>query len=961
MYSEKAIQYFYDWEIRGRGYSLHPYNVSIEPLFAPFYYFSFDNRNFDDGKAPSFLERMFGKKKEAQVENLVEEKHSKPYRYNIQLKRINISYSSLTKINENLLLEFIDMLSESYERISFELIAKQNYFNIQIVCSNNDERRIENLLKTYFPSFVITIDDILDLPFEDYNHLLIVDFGYNEEFIRPISLGVNAQTGIMSVMNNLRNGETVMLQAIFEGVHHSWADSILRSVSFGGEPFFSDSPEMILCAKEKTSTPLLGAVIRIAVESNTLRDAESLILELIQNIQSSTKSNYNSLIPLSNDGYQYIDHLENLKFRATNRHGMIMNTKELCNFVNFPQTNLLINNDRKTKGISNALRDNKYILGINYHYGAVENVTLNDEQRLRHCHIIGATGTGKSTLITNLFLEDVFHGNGCIIFDPHGDTIDDIIIRIPENRLNDVILIDPSDYEYSFKINLLSAKSEVEKMVLSSDLVESFKRHSTSWGDQMTSVLSNAIIAFLESSKGGTLLDLRRFLLENNFRKEFLKTINDKSIHYYWNNEYTLLKKGSISPLLTRLDTFLRPKLIRNMLSDNTGLDFNEVLFKKKIVLVKLSQGLIGEENSYLLGSLILSKIYQVAQARQSIPNNERYPFYVYLDEFQHFITPSINSILSGARKYGLGLILAHQELNQIKDTDVLNSVLSNPNIRVCFRLGDNDSRKLESSFSYFESKDLQNLDIGDAIAKVGRSIEDFSLDTLPLSDNISNLNHQIIVENTRTHYSKKVSEIETVENDFSDNVDDKTEKYSDLVNEIIQTKQEKEEILNVVETVEESNINTKAKEYLENYTEKEEIREHRYLQTLIKKLAQQRGFKAVIEQEVDGGRVDVSLFKDELSIACEIALHNSAQYEVKNIEKCLRASYSHICVISKDEKHLRRIKSKTDEMIGVEKVKWLNLENLVEFLDSLVVNEKSSIEKRLRGYRVKVNYGVKD
>jgi len=399
----------------------------------------------------------------------------------------------------------------------------------------------------------------------------------------------------------------------------------------------------------------------------------------------------------------------------------------------------------------------------------------------------------------------------------------------------------------------------------------------------MTSVLSNAIIAFLESSKGGTLLDLRRFLLETSFRKEFLKTIDDESIHYYWNNEYTLLRKGSISPLLTRLDTFLRPKLIRNMLSENEGLDFNEVLAQKKIVLVKLSQGLIGEENSYLLGSLILSKIYQVAQARQSIPNSERHPFYVYLDEFQNFITPSINSILSGARKYGLGLVLAHQELNQIKDADVLNSVLSNSNIRICYRLGDNDSRKLESSFSYFESTDLQNLNIGEAIVKVGRSIEDFSLNSLPLSKCIFDENHQVIIENTRSRYSKKIFETEATESYYSDslkNIESNQVAEIEVLNRNIETQE-----ANIVETNEEFDIESKAKEYLENFTEKEEIREHRYLQTLIKKLANQRGFKAVIEQEVDGGRVDVSLLKDGLTIACEIALHNSADYEVKNIE----------------------------------------------------------------------------
>ena len=194
-----------------------------------------------------------------------------------------------------------------------------------------------------------------------------------------------------------------------------------------------------------------------------------------------------------------------------------------------------------------------------------------------------------------------------------------------------------------------------------------------------------------------------------------------------------MLKKGGLGPLLTRLDTFIRPKTIRYILSQKQGLDFNEVVNDRKILLVKLSQGLIGEENSYLLGTLILSKIYQIAQARQLLPKEARHPFYIYLDEFQNFITPSINSILSGARKYGTGLVLAHQEFSQINDTVIGNSVLSNSNIRICFRLGDFDAKKLESGFSYFDSNDLQNLNIGEAIVRVGKNTDDFSLRTTPL------------------------------------------------------------------------------------------------------------------------------------------------------------------------------------------------------------------------------------
>lgn len=946
MNSQKAIEHFYEWEQKGRGYFLFPYSIALEPPFQPFYH-SFNNNEeyVDDGKVPSFFEKLFSKKETVIEEEIIEDTPPEYFEYKPFLKQLKISFYRKQDFDLSLWGEFLNMLSDGNGSISFEIIGKYNAIEVQLVCYPEDSQRIVHLFKAYFPELIISEVNLNHLPFNINHEVLIADFGYNEEFMRPINSSFDALTGIMAVMENLRGNDTAMLQIIFKGVENPWASNIMNSVKVGTSEFFPESPEMVKCAKEKVSSPLFAVVLRLAVQSDNSGNSERLAYELIYNIKAASKSEFNSLIPVSNDGYEYESHLENLRIRGTNRLGMIMNSQELLSFFHLPESPKLISSDSKTKAVPETVINNDYLIGINQHLGIVTEVTLNYAQRLRHCHIIGATGTGKSTLISNLFLEDIKKGNGCAIFDPHGDTIDDIIPRIPANRLNDVILIDPSDSEYAFGFNLLSAKSEIEKIVLSSDLVEAFKRHSTSWGDQMTSVLSNAIITFLNSSKGGTLIELKRFLLESSFRKEYLKTVNDRSIHYYWDNEFTLLKKLSISPLLTRLDTFLRPKTIRYMLSQKQGLDFNEAIKGRKILLVKLSQGLVGEENSYLLGTLILSKIYQVAQARQLVTKEERHPFYIYLDEFQNFITPSINAILSGARKYGTGLVLAHQEMNQIKDTDIGNSVLSNANIRICFRLGDFDAKKLESGFSDFDSNDLQNLNIGEAIVRVGRNTDDFSLRTFPLKEMEENENRRIIIENTRERYSKRISEIE----------DDLNNLLPDYVDQKLLKKEEPKQKEVVQE--EKSDIEEKSKEYLENFKEKEEVREHRYLQTFVKKIAEQRGFKASIEEVIENGRVDVALIKDSIKIACEIAVSNSVEYEVKNINKCLNAGYSLVCVISNDEKHLGKIKERIEsEFIDGERIRLLKPNLMTELLNFLAGNEGKEV-KRVRGYRVKVNY----
>src|SRR5579883_1241838 len=218
------------------------------------------------------------------------------------------------------------------------------------------------------------------------------------------------------------------------------------------------------------------------------------------------------------------------------------------------------------------------------------------------------------------------------------DLIDKVIGHIPEERVEDVVLLDPSDEAYPIGFNILSAHSELERNLLASDLVSVFRRLSTSFGDQMNTVLANAIMAFLESSEGGTLSDLRRFLVEPSFRARFLQSVRDPEIVYYWEREFPLLTGKPQGPILTRLDTFLRPKVIRHMVGQKENrIDFAEIMNGRKILLAKLAQGLIGEENSYLLGTLIVSKLNQMAMSRQNMAAQDRAYFYLYVDEFHNF------------------------------------------------------------------------------------------------------------------------------------------------------------------------------------------------------------------------------------------------------------------------------------------------------------------------------------
>src|SRR5262249_49791561 len=216
-------------------------------------------------------------------------------------------------------------------------------------------------------------------------------------------------------------------------------------------------------------------------------------------------------------------------------------------------------------------------------------------------------------------------GEGVAVIDPHGDLIDEVLQRIPRKRLEDVILFDPGDEEYPIGLNILAAHSEAEKTLLESDLVSVFRRLSTSWGDQMSAVLGNAVLAILESERGGTLVDLRRLLVEPAFRKEFLTSVKDPHVVYYWTKEFPLLSGRPHGSVLTRLDTFLRPKPIRHMVAQKQSLlDFAQIMDQGKIFLARLAHGAIGEENAHLLGTLLVSKFHQIALGRQNLRETDR-------------------------------------------------------------------------------------------------------------------------------------------------------------------------------------------------------------------------------------------------------------------------------------------------------------------------------------------------
>src|SRR3990170_755786 len=597
MISPKAAQLtaqFYQWEILGRGWLSAQEPIELEPCFTPFFGHFINHRSIvDDGVHHTLFSSIasaFKKKKEqAASEPAPEVSYDLfPFENDTLLVGFQMLIHKQYRVSALEMEQLLSMLSYCIQPISFEIIGTQKSITIRFVCREDDARYVKSQLATFLKGVPILELDIEDKTvLEDEIPFATVDFGLHEEFMRPIAQykgsGIDPFSGMFSILEYLQVGEQVVFQVLFNGVVNHWKPSIIQSVSDAkGGAFFENAPDMLPLAKDKVSSTLFSATVRLLAQANTLTESFSLLHKVVFGLVANSRSHSNELVPLSNTDYTAEQRASDFEFRESHRAGMLLNVKELATFIHLPDPSLvskkLLGENKKTKAAPQITEGHAFSLGHNIHEGIGKSVTVTNEQRLKHTHIIGATGTGKSTLLLNMICQDMQNGEGIAVLDPHGDLIDVILSNIPHARLNDVILIDPADSEFPVGFNILKAHSDIEKEVLSSDLVAAFRKLSTSWGDQMNSVFANAILAFLESSKGGTLIDMRRFLIEKPYREEFLRSVSDPSISYYWQKEYPLLKTNSIGPILTRLDAFLRPRLIRNMVAQSQGIDFEKVL-----------------------------------------------------------------------------------------------------------------------------------------------------------------------------------------------------------------------------------------------------------------------------------------------------------------------------------------------------------------------------------------------
>ena len=374
----------------------------------------------------------------------------------------------------------------------------------------------------------------------------------------------------------------------------------------------------------------------------------------------------------------------------------------------------------------------------------IKNFGMLEDDRRRHMYVLGKTGMGKSTLLTNMILQDIHNGHGVCFLDPHGETVEYVLKRIPEHRLKDVVYFNPADTEFPIGFNIFESVNDEQMFLLAAGMMSVFQRiWEGAWSARMEYILNNTLLALLEIP-GNTLLDVVRMLTDDVFRKRVIDGIIDPVVKNFWIKEFASFndkyRTEAIAPILNKIGQFFSTSLIRNILGQQKStINIRTIMDEGKILLINLSKGRLGEDNSAILGSLMITRIQLAAMSRVDIPEHERRDFYMYVDEFQNFITDTFAVILSEARKYRLSLILAHQYIAQLMESDnqkVKNAIFGNVGTMVAFRVGAEDGEALEKEFApIFTFRDLTKLNKAQIALKMtigGRSTTAFLASTLP-------------------------------------------------------------------------------------------------------------------------------------------------------------------------------------------------------------------------------------
>ncbi len=682
-------------------------------------------------------------------------------------------YSSLTSFNKEGVFGIDPWIALEIGKIKEQII-------FYVAAPKRFEGFIEKEIYSIYPNAQIEKTDDYNIfsPAEN------ISCGYlktTKPFYLPIKtynyIETDPLSSITNVLTKLNENEEAAIQVVIKKGNNDWytrakmiIDEVAQGKNFnqaiGATSFLSaakgkeenklTSPKvdetLLKMLEEKISKDNFEANIRLVVSIEDKKRCEEVFMQMSNSFEqfNSPKTNNFRLTMLKGRSasdliYQYSFRL----FEHSQRN--ILNSEELTSIFHFPTP---LTSTPSIKGVkaknstppANLPREG-LLLGYNEYREEKKDIKMKSDDRRRHTYVIGQTGTGKSALLSNMALQDIKNGEGIGLLDPHGDLVDDILSKIPNERIGDVVLFDPTNLERSVGLNMLEYDKRFpeQKTFIVNEMINIFDKLydlKQTGGPMFEQYTRNALMLLMDDpDEVYTLMEVPKVMADAGFRHRLLAKCKNVLVKEFWEKQAEqaggeAALKNMVPYITSKFDTFISNDYMRPIIGQTkSSFNFREILDNRRIFLVNLSKGKLGEMNSSLLGLIMTSKLAMAAFSRADTQESERKDFYLYIDEFQNFATNSISQILSEARKYRLSLIISHQFIGQLPDL-IRDSVFGNIGTIISFRVGAEDAQFLEKEFiPIFNAQDLINIDNFNFYVKMmmdGQISKPFNIKTYP-------------------------------------------------------------------------------------------------------------------------------------------------------------------------------------------------------------------------------------
>lgn len=685
--------------------------------------------------------------------------------------------------------------------VSFEIVGKPGDIRFYVHVPNKLRDLVEKQINGTYPDADVAIVDDNDPKqkgvvgneyniFSENGKVAFASIALKGHAYEPIKnykdMAVDGMSLLTAILGKMQEGEGAAVQILLSPAGDDWRKAgrkhishIKKEESNPEHATYATDPKELEAIENKIGKPGFDVVIRAVVSSSTKEAAEAHL----ENIESALAT-FNGMNEFHKAKLRFKGlFMKDFLYRYWPLRGLtnVMTSEELATIFHFPNKSVTTPgifwvNSKRAPAPANIATEGLYI-GKSTFRGMTKPVYISEDDRRRHMYIIGKTGTGKSEFLKDMILQDIRNGEGLCVIDPHGDLVEGILPLVPPERAEDVIVFDPSDTQRPMGINIMEAYTEEQKHYMVSSIIGLFYKlydpnQTGIVGPRLEHGIRNAMLTVMYEP-GSTFIEVQRALTDQAFVQAILPKVTDPIVKRYWTDQIAQTndfhKSEVLDYIVSKFGRFVTNKLMRNIIGQSkSSFDFRKIMDDKKVLLINLSKGKIGEENSNFLGLILVPKILVAAMSRQDISQDKRSDFFLYVDEFQNFATPDFAVILSEARKYRLNLVVANQFTGQMQE-EVKNAVFGNVGTIASFRVGVQDANYLQHEFQpTFNEADLINIDRYNAYIRTlvgGEPVPPFSVDlTRDMKAEKAMENERVaelIKELSRLKYAKDIKQVE--------------------------------------------------------------------------------------------------------------------------------------------------------------------------------------------------------